>query len=175
MTILQVHNFYQQPGGEDEIFRAEHALLTGRGHTVFEYVVHNDAINDMSPLSAGLKTIWNADTSRGIREMIQRQRPDIFMRTTPFLSSRPRFITQRRLSGFRLFRPCTITACYAPEETFFATVKSANAAWARLFPPQPCGIAVTAKALLRQGPLELCWLLIVWQGRGETEFKPILR
>ncbi|MBV9612250.1 MAG: glycosyltransferase [Acidobacteriaceae bacterium] len=77
MTILQVHNFYQQPGGEDEIFRAEHALLTGRGHTVFEYVVHNDAINDMSPLSAGLKTIWNADTSRGIREMIQRQRPDI--------------------------------------------------------------------------------------------------
>ena len=77
MTILQVHNFYQQPGGEDEVFRAEYGLLRGRGHRVPQYVLHNDAIKDMSKISAGVKTIWNARVYREIREIIQCQRPDV--------------------------------------------------------------------------------------------------
>ena len=31
-TVLMVHNHYQMPGGEDQVFRAESDLLETRGH-----------------------------------------------------------------------------------------------------------------------------------------------
>ena len=34
MRVLVVHNFYQQAGGEDTVFRAETALLRHHGHDV---------------------------------------------------------------------------------------------------------------------------------------------
>ena len=42
MKILAVHNRYQRPGGEDQVFVDETALLEARNHRVFRYEVHND-------------------------------------------------------------------------------------------------------------------------------------
>ena len=45
MNIVVCHNFYQRPGGEDEVFADEAALLESRGHHVVRYTLHNDAVN----------------------------------------------------------------------------------------------------------------------------------
>jgi len=36
-TVLVAHNRYQQPGGEDQVFAAECALLERHGHRVITY------------------------------------------------------------------------------------------------------------------------------------------
>ena len=44
MKILAVHNRYQRPGGEDQVFVDETALLEARNHRVLRYEVHNDQV-----------------------------------------------------------------------------------------------------------------------------------
>jgi len=70
MRILQVHNFYQQAGGEDRVVAAEHALLTEKGHSVVQYTVHNDAVNTMPAIQLGVKTVWNNESYRRIWRLI---------------------------------------------------------------------------------------------------------
>jgi len=77
MKVLQIHNFYQNPGGEDQVFAAEHNLLTSRGHTVVQYLAHNDAIGDMPGIQVSLKTLWNNDTYQEVRGLIRREQPDV--------------------------------------------------------------------------------------------------
>ncbi len=77
MKVLQIHNFYQHPGGEDQVFAAEHDLLTSRGHSVVQYLAHNDTIRDMPGIQVSLKTLWNTDTYREVRDLIRREQPDI--------------------------------------------------------------------------------------------------
>ncbi len=77
MKVLLCHNYYQQPGGEDQVFAAESRLLHSRGHEVLEYTKHNDDINDMGRLEAARKTIWNRQIYRELRDLIRREHPDI--------------------------------------------------------------------------------------------------
>src|SRR6266511_2249277 len=56
--ILLVHNFYQQPGGEDQVFAGESALLEVNEHEVVRFTVHNDAIKEMGGLGAAARTLW---------------------------------------------------------------------------------------------------------------------
>ena len=39
MDIVVAHNFYQQPGGEDQCVAAEVAVLRQHGHNVIEYLL----------------------------------------------------------------------------------------------------------------------------------------
>jgi glycosyltransferase involved in cell wall biosynthesis len=77
MKILMLHNFYQQPGGEDESFAAEAEVLERHGHEVIRYTRHNDAIKDLNPVSVGLRTIWNQDSYRELQSLIRIHRPDL--------------------------------------------------------------------------------------------------
>ena len=77
MKILQVHNFYQQPGGEDQVFAAEYDLLRSRGHQVTRYQADNDDIPQLSGLRAAFATHWNGQTYRDIRRMVKEQQPDV--------------------------------------------------------------------------------------------------
>ncbi len=47
MRVLICHNFYQQPGGEDQIFLAEANLLRRFGHDVETLSVHNDQVKSL--------------------------------------------------------------------------------------------------------------------------------
>lgn len=77
MTVLQVHNFYQEPGGEDRVYEAESELLTRYGHNVARYTVHNDAVRSMSRLNLGIRTTWNQNTYTEIRSVLRKRKPDI--------------------------------------------------------------------------------------------------
>lgn len=71
MRILRVHNFYQQPGGEDQSFAAEVNLLRRRGHQVLEYTVHNDQITRMNRLELVARTFWNKESYWSVRRLIR--------------------------------------------------------------------------------------------------------
>ncbi len=88
MRILLVHNFYQQPGGEDEVYGGEARLLARNGHEVLRYQVHNDSVRDMGMLSLASQTIWGRRAHRELREIVQRSRPDVvhFHNTMPLVS-----------------------------------------------------------------------------------------
>ncbi|MGH9693814.1 MAG: glycosyltransferase, partial [Bryobacteraceae bacterium] len=73
MRVLQIHNFYQQPGGEDRIFAAEHDLLTSRGHQVAQYTAHNDSLEGMAAAPMAARTLWNHGAYRTIRGLIRRE------------------------------------------------------------------------------------------------------
>lgn len=84
MKILLCHNFYQQPGGEDQVFGDEGALLESRGHEVVRYTLHNDDISDMGKLALARKTLWNEASANQIRKIIRSERPDVMHCTNIF-------------------------------------------------------------------------------------------
>lgn len=78
MKIVQLHNYYQQSGGEDRVVEAEAELLRSRGHLVELYSVRNDGIT--GPISK-LRTAWNLSYSAiardRLRAALRRLRPDL--------------------------------------------------------------------------------------------------
>ena len=72
MNVVVCHNFYQQPGGEDQVFADETALLECHGHSVVRYTVHNDAVNGTGRLALLGKTVWNQGAAREIGEIVKR-------------------------------------------------------------------------------------------------------
>ena len=86
MKIIQVHNYYKHPGGEDTVVRAEYDLLEKHGHTVISFHKKNDDICDDSDtgikkslalFTTAIKTIWNHSSYRELRKLIQTTHPDI--------------------------------------------------------------------------------------------------
>lgn len=77
MKILSVHNYYQQSGGEDQVFSAESALLQEHGHHVVHYSVHNDQIKSMNSSTLTKATLWNSSTHRELRDLVRREQPQI--------------------------------------------------------------------------------------------------
>jgi glycosyltransferase involved in cell wall biosynthesis len=88
MRILAVHNKYQQPGGEEQIFATETALLESRGHQVFRYTLDNDHIAAISPLLLAKNTLWNSTVYQELRSLIRQHQPQVahFHNTFPLIS-----------------------------------------------------------------------------------------
>jgi glycosyltransferase involved in cell wall biosynthesis len=114
MRILQVHNFYQQAGGEDRVVAAEHALLTEKGHSVFQHTVHNDDVAKMPTIQLGLKTVWNNESYRRIGRLIADQAIEIVHvhNTLPLISPAVYYAAETRrvpliqtLHNYRLLCP----------------------------------------------------------------------
>ena len=75
--ILMVHNFYQYAGGEDEVYRAESALLSGKGHKVFNFEADNKKIQSINPLRLFSNTIWNPETVQEINKIIRQEKIEL--------------------------------------------------------------------------------------------------
>lgn len=84
---MAIHNYYQHPGGEDQVFHQESELLRGHGHQVAQITRHNDAIGGGS-LKAGIQTIWNTTARRELAEEFRAIDADVahFHNTFPILS-----------------------------------------------------------------------------------------
>jgi glycosyltransferase involved in cell wall biosynthesis len=88
VKVLTVHNGYQQPGGEDQVFLAESALLESYGHRVVRYTTHNDQVAGMNRLELAGNTVWNSGTYQKLRALIRQERPQVvhFHNTFPLVS-----------------------------------------------------------------------------------------
>lgn len=88
MRVLMVHNYYQQPGGEEQIRATETALLESNGHEVVNFTLDNDDIVGMNPLVLAKNTLWNHQVYRDLRKLIREQKPQVahFHNTFPLIS-----------------------------------------------------------------------------------------
>ena len=78
MKILQVHNYYQQKGGEDTVLENEEQLLINAGHDVTQYVVHNHEIKGMiGKIKTALNTTYSKNSYRTMLCLLENQNPDI--------------------------------------------------------------------------------------------------
>lgn len=77
MKVLMIHNRYQQPGGEDEVFLAEASLLESYAHRVVRYSTHNDRMAEMNRLALAGNTLWNSSTYQELRALIRQERPRV--------------------------------------------------------------------------------------------------
>ena len=75
--VLLVHNFYQQPGGEDMVFAAEKQLLEENGHEVRTFTRHNDAIGEMGAVRSAAQLFWSAESYRAMTQALADFRPDV--------------------------------------------------------------------------------------------------
>ena len=86
MNILSVHNFYQQPGGEDYCYRAGTALLESRGHHVTHYEDHNSRITN--GLATAVSSIWSHRSYNRLGALAESSKPAVahFYNTFPLIS-----------------------------------------------------------------------------------------
>ncbi len=86
-SVLAVHNHYQRPGGEDQVFADETALLEEKGHKVVRYEEHNSRINS-GGIGDGVNTVWSAGSYRRLRNVMRLTRFDVahFHNTFPLVS-----------------------------------------------------------------------------------------
>ena len=60
MKIIQVHNYYQEPGGEDSVVAAERNMLQEAGHTVIPIIKIMMVLSGIWQLFiVSLKSLWN--------------------------------------------------------------------------------------------------------------------
>ena len=117
MKVLLVHNEYQQPGGEDIVFRLEQRLLSSFGHCVVTYRRTNHEISRYSTLRRLLlvrQMTWARDTQRDIASLLKREMPDIVHVHNTFTQISPSIYAECRkaevpvvqtLHNFRLLCP----------------------------------------------------------------------
>jgi glycosyltransferase involved in cell wall biosynthesis len=88
MNVLLVHNFYQQPGGEDQVFADEGRLLEQHGHTVGRFTMDNDDVATLGKLTVAKKTIWNREAAQSLRKAIRQINAQVvhFHNTFPLIS-----------------------------------------------------------------------------------------
>ena len=92
LKIALVHNVYQQPGGEDSVFRSERDLLKNAGHEIVEYVRSNEEVSQygsIGHLTLATRTIWAGTTRREFRDLLLREKPDVVHVHNTFVTVSP--------------------------------------------------------------------------------------
>lgn len=114
MRIIVVHNFYQQPGGEDQVFNDEVRLLTRFGHEVQTFEVHNDLIKEQNAWTQLRATFWNRRLANALGEKIASHQAEVvhFHNTFPLISPGAYYAARRAgaavvqtLHNYRLICP----------------------------------------------------------------------
>ncbi|MEQ9358341.1 glycosyltransferase [Coleofasciculus chthonoplastes] len=119
MRILIAHNYYQQPGGEDQVFAIEVTLLESYGHQVVRYTLDNDQIQGMNPLELAKKTVWNSQVYQELRSLIRQEQPQIahFHNTFPLIS--PAAYYAAKDEGIPVIQTLHNYRLLCPNATFF--------------------------------------------------------
>ena len=91
MKILQVHNYYQQHGGEEIVLLEEKRLLEEKGHQVIQYSRDSTEINSFSftqKLQLIGSTQWSKKSYKDISDIIRKEKPQIahFHNILPLIS-----------------------------------------------------------------------------------------
>lgn len=80
MKVLQVHNRYRVPGGEDAVVRRERRLLERHGHGVVAFERANEEMDGWPAwrrLMLPATTMFSLRSYREVRALCRRERPDV--------------------------------------------------------------------------------------------------
>lgn len=98
-SVLSVHTYYQQSGGEDTVFASEVALLRERGHDVMTYTLHNGVLAAMPKIQAALCVHWNTGAYRELRQKIRAFRPQVVHVHNTFPLASPAVVRAAKAEG----------------------------------------------------------------------------
>lgn len=102
MKVLQVHNRYRKPGGEDTVLANEARLLREHGHEVQLLEVRND---EQEPVTLAGKLAltrdmsWSAEGALAMAQGLERHRPDVVHVHNTFHCLSPRVLRVARQAG----------------------------------------------------------------------------
>ncbi len=98
MRILQVHNQYREPGGEDRVVQAEFDLLQSAGHEVVSHRVTNPS---SALRSAGLLVLspGNPGAGQAVKRLAAQFRPDVAHVHNTWFSLSPSVLGALQRSG----------------------------------------------------------------------------
>ncbi len=121
MKVLLAHNFYQQPGGEDQVFAQERRLLEDYGHQVVTYTRSNHelAASPVERLLAPKRMIWAEDTRREIQRLLSTHKPDIVHVHNTFVKISPSIFAACRQAGVPVVQTLHNFRLLCPAATFF--------------------------------------------------------
>lgn len=104
MKILAIHNFHRKgsASGDDQVFKSETALLEEHGNQVIRYTVSNDEFDDagvIGKLSATFGMLWSFKNYRNVRQLIEKEKPDIVhVHTFSHYCLRQSFMLQKKVA-----------------------------------------------------------------------------
>ncbi|MBQ1171379.1 MAG: glycosyltransferase family 4 protein [Lachnospiraceae bacterium] len=80
LNILQVHNFYREPGGEDVVVKNEAEMLKEHGHRVYKYYRRNEEIAHLplfEKIILPFDSVFSVKTYIQIRRIIRKKKIDL--------------------------------------------------------------------------------------------------
>ena len=77
LRIVVCHNYYQQRGGEDQVFEDEVDLLRSYGHHVVPFTRRSTDISTITSLSTAAGAVWNRPVARELAALVEREDADI--------------------------------------------------------------------------------------------------
>jgi glycosyltransferase involved in cell wall biosynthesis len=122
MKVLLVHNSYQSSGGEDIVFSQEKDLLLQGGHNVITYVRSNweaAQVSGVKLVQLAQNTVWSRDARAAIKELLQREKPDLVHVHNTFMMMSPSIYSACRAAGVPVVQTLHNYRLYCPAATFF--------------------------------------------------------
>lgn len=122
MKVLLVHNYYQQPGGEDTVYEQERKLLESHGHQVVAYQRRNSELltySGLERLCLPKQTIWAGDVYRDILDLVRKERPNIAHVHNTFVQISPSVFAACRQGGVPVVQTLHNFRLMCPAATFF--------------------------------------------------------
>ena len=82
MKILVIHNFHRSgsASGDDQVFKAETALLEAHGTEVIRYTVCNDDfdnVGSIGKLKNAFGMLWSRKNYKAVQDIIKSEKPDV--------------------------------------------------------------------------------------------------
>ena len=95
MQILQIHNRYLEPGGEDGVARRERRLLEQRGHSVDVVEFENPSNAKEQARDLALAN-WNPVSARVVRSQLEQVPPDVVHVHNTWYQASPSAVAEAR-------------------------------------------------------------------------------
>lgn len=122
MKILQVHNHYQYPGGEDVVSEQERRMLEQSGHEVVVYRRSNLEINRLSWSGRAIlpkQMIWSGDTQGEIAHLLSKEAPNLVHVHNTFFMISPSVYGACRDRGIPVVQTLHNYRLLCPASTFY--------------------------------------------------------
>lgn len=118
-TVLMVHNYYQERGGEDLSFEAERRALEHAGVTVHTYIDTNHRVESLGALRTGLRCIWSGEAHRDIKRIIRETRPQLMHVQNSFPLISPSIYYAARSAGVPIVQSIRNYRLLCPSAIFY--------------------------------------------------------
>ena len=134
MRVVLVHNYYQQPGGEDTVFGAEIALLQRNGHEVVKYIEDNRRIRETNRFVVATQTVWSPSSRRKMLQVLGDHDPDIVHFHNTFLLISPSAYSACRETGVPVVQTLHNYRLFCPNAIFYRDGKTCEDCLGKILP-----------------------------------------